>query len=112
MLDTKNSSTTYVVMYKLITQWFVDWKRRMQVLITPMALAHPLHPNKTGRGISAETCGLENVFPPDDLSSGPCTSFIIYISYIIAEILVIKIDSFKDAYIPKVGVAVLVCWVI
>ena len=38
-------------------------------------------PLKAGRGISAETCGLDNVFPPDDLGSGPCTSFIIYIHY-------------------------------
>ena len=38
----------------------------MGVLITPMALAHPL---KAGREISAETCGLDDVFPPDDLGS-------------------------------------------
>ena len=30
-----------------------------------------------GRGISAETCGLDDVFPPDDLSSGPYTQSII-----------------------------------
>ena len=29
-------------------------------------------PLKAGRGISAETCGLDGVFPPDDLGSGPC----------------------------------------
>ena len=44
--------------------------------------------------ISAETCGLDDVFPPDDLGSGPCTSFIIYIPHIIAAFLVIKINSF------------------
>ena len=38
-------------------------------------------------GISAETFGLGDVFPPDELGSGPCTPFIIYIPYIIAAIL-------------------------
>ena len=41
-------------------------------LIAPMALAHPLHPiDSRGRGTSAETCGLDDVFPPDDLCSRP-----------------------------------------
>ena len=38
---------------------------------------------KAGRGISTETCGLEDVFPPDDLGSGPCAKFIISIPHII-----------------------------
>ena len=41
---------------------------------------------KAGRGRSAETCGLDDVFPPDDLGSGPYNPFIIYIPYIIAAI--------------------------
>ena len=45
-------------------------------------------PLKSGRGVSAETCGLDDVFPPDDLGSGPCTPFIIYIPYIMAALLV------------------------
>ena len=44
MIDTKNTSSAYVVMYKLITEWFSVKNRRIGVLITPMALAHPLHP--------------------------------------------------------------------
>ena len=36
------------------------------------------------------TCGLDDVFPPDDLGSGPCTPFITYMPYIIAAIQVIK----------------------
>ena len=28
-------------------------------------------PLTTGRGTSAETCGLDDVFPPDDLGSHP-----------------------------------------
>ena len=36
-------------------------------LIAPMALAHPLHPIDN----RPETCGLDDVFPPDDLCSRP-----------------------------------------
>ena len=49
---------------------------------------------KAGRGISAETCGLDDVFPPDDLGYGPCTPFITYIPHIIAAFLLIEIYSF------------------
>ena len=38
-------------------------------LIAPMALAHLSIPLTTGRGTSAETWGLDDVFPPDDLGS-------------------------------------------
>ena len=50
-------------------------------LITPMALTHPLSiPLTTGRGTGAETCGLDDVFPPDDLCSRPeALSLYIYI---------------------------------
>ena len=51
-------------------------------------------PLEAGRGISAGTCGLDDVFPPNDLGSGPCTPFIIYIPHIIAAFLLIKINSF------------------
>ena len=51
-------------------------------------------PLKAGRGKSVEACGLYDAFPPDDLGSGPCTPFIIYIPHTIAAFLVIKIDSF------------------
>ena len=50
--------------------------------------------------------------PSDDLGSGPCNPFIIYIPHIIAAFLVIKINSFWDTYIPKVGVTMLVYWMI
>ena len=70
-------------------------------------------PLKAGRGISAETCGLDDVFPPDDVGSDPCTPFIIYIPHIIAKfLLVIKINYFYETYIPKVGVAMLAYWLI
>ena len=66
-------------------------------------------PLKTGRAISAETNGLDDVFPPDDLGSGPCTPFVIHIPYIIAAFLVIKIHFFLATYIPDV---VWPCWCI
>ena len=52
----------------------------------PVALTHPLHPIRSRSRISAETCGLDDVFPPDDLGSDPYTPFIIYIPYIIAAL--------------------------
>ena len=55
--------------------WLLPWHRHI--------LSIPL---EAGRGISAETCGMDDVFPPDDLGSGPYTPFIIYIPYIIAAL--------------------------
>ena len=49
---------------------------------------------KAGQGISAKTCGLDDVFPPDDVGSGPCTLFIIYIPHIIAAFLLTELYSF------------------
>ena len=69
-------------------------------------------PLKAGRGISAETCGLDDVFPPDDIGSGPCTQFIMYIPHIIAAFLLNRINSFSETYIPKVGMAMLVYWMV
>ena len=40
----KNSSTAYIVLYKWIDTWFLDSEQEGGSLITPMALAHPLHP--------------------------------------------------------------------
>ena len=51
-------------------------------------------PLKAGRGKSAETCELDDVLRPDDLGSGPCTPFFIYIPHIIAAFVLIKIYSF------------------
>ena len=51
-------------------------------------------PLKVGQGISTENCGLDDAFPPNDLGSGPCTPFILYIPHIIAAFLLIKINSF------------------
>ena len=35
-------------------------------LVTPVALAHPLHSAKTGRRVSADTRGLDDMFSPDE----------------------------------------------
>ena len=64
---------------------------------------------KAGRGISAETCGLYDVFPPDDLGSGPCTPFIIYITHIIAAFLLLKYTLSKRHTYQKL---VWPCWCI
>ena len=58
----------------------------MEVLITPMALAHPLYSLEAGRVISAENCELDDAFPPDDLGPGLYTPFISYLPYIIAAL--------------------------
>ena len=48
---------------------------RWHILSTPL---------EADRGISAETCGFDDAFPPDDLGSGPYAQFIIiYIPCII-----------------------------
>ena len=66
---------------------------------TPLALAHPLHPIKVGRGISTGTYGLEYVFHPDDIGSGFYTRFIIvYMPCIIAAFWVNEISSFLEIY--------------
>ena len=67
----KNSSTAYVILYELIDTWFFDSNRRVGVWSLPWH-SHILSiPLTTGRGKSAETCGLDDVFSPDDLGSRP-----------------------------------------
>ena len=67
----KNSSTAYVILYELIDTWFLDTNRRVGV----WSLSWRWHilsiPFTTGRGTSAETCGLDDVFPSDDIGSRP-----------------------------------------
>ena len=65
----KNSSTAYVILYELIDTWFLDSNRGVGV----WSLSWRWHilsiPFTTGRATSTETCGLDDVFPPDDLGS-------------------------------------------
>ena len=67
----KNSSTAYIVLYKWIDTCFLDSNRRMGVWSLPWRWHILSIPLTTGRGTSAETCGLDDVFPPDDLGSRP-----------------------------------------
>ena len=72
--DSKISSTAYVILYQLIDFFSFGLEHEGGSLITPMALAHPLHPINS----SAETSGLD-VFPPCDLCSRPETLVLIHI---------------------------------
>ena len=67
----KNSSIAYIVLYKWIDTWFLDSNRRLGVWSLPWRWHILSIPLTTGRGTSAETCGLDDVFTPDDLGSRP-----------------------------------------
>ena len=75
----KNSSTAYIVLYKWIDTWFLDSNRRVGVWSLPWRWHILSIPLTTGRGTSAEACGLDDVFPPDDLGSRPEALCYIYI---------------------------------
>ena len=51
----------------------------MGVLLLPWRWHILSIPSKTGRGISAETCGLDDVFPPEDRCSDPETHMLMYV---------------------------------
>ena len=83
IIDSKNSSTTYVIRYELIDTWFLDSNRRVGVWSLPWRWHILSIPMTTGRGTGAETYGLDDVFPPDDLCSRPFNIYVyIYISFI------------------------------
>ena len=52
------------------TIW-IDWHRRVWVWSLPWRWHILSIPLTTGRGTGAETCGFDDVFPPDDLCSRP-----------------------------------------
>ena len=84
IIDSKNSSTAYVILYKLIDTWFLDSNRRVGFWSLPWRWHILSIPLTTGRGTGAETCGFDDVFPPDDLCSRPkamCLYIYIYICY-------------------------------
>ena len=78
--------------------WLLPW--HWHVLSIPL---------KAGQGISTETCGLDDVLPPDNLGSCPCTPFIIYIPRIIATFLLLKYTLCKRHAYQKL---VWPCWYI
>ena len=79
VITDKNSSTAYNILYELIDTLFLDSNRRVGVWSLPWRWHILSIPLKTGRGTSAETGGLDDVFPPDDLGSSP-DAVLIYIN--------------------------------
>ena len=69
--DNKNTSIAYVTLYELIDAWFLDSNWRVGVWSLPWCWHIFSIPLTKGQGTSAETCGLDDVFPPDDLGSRP-----------------------------------------
>ena len=47
--------------------------RRMSVYLLPQHWHILSIPLEAGRGMSAETCGLDDLFPSDDIGSNPYT---------------------------------------
>ena len=82
IIDSKHSSTVYIIPYKLIDIWVLDSNRRVGVWSLPCRWNILSIPLTTGRGTGAETCGLDDVFPPDDLCFVPvqklCVNIYIY----------------------------------
>ena len=71
IIDSKNSYTAYVILYELIDTWFLDSNRRVGFWSLPWRWHILSIPLTTGGGTAAETCALNDVFPPDDLCSCP-----------------------------------------
>ena len=84
--DTYNSSTAYILLYKLMVCYGGNMSRRAFVVAGIVECLQPdrggwelidsygagtvVCPFITGRGIGTETCEMDNVFPPDDLLFG------------------------------------------
>ena len=87
----RNGVSNHRCLHCLLTCWF---RRRSKKTSKFRVTA--------GRGISAETCGLDDVFPPDDLSSGPYTQSIIRFFFLYIKlmcpyfILLIYTDGERD----------------
>ena len=71
IIDSKNSSTAYFILYESIDTWFSDLNRRVGVWSLPWLWHILSFPLTTSWGTGAETCGLDDVFPPDGLCSCP-----------------------------------------
>ena len=59
----------YIILFELIDTWFLDSNRGVGVSSLPWHWHILSIPLTTGRGTSAETCRLDDVFPPDDLGA-------------------------------------------
>ena len=71
VIDSKNSSTAYVTFYELIYTWFLNSEQEGGIWSLPSRWHILSIPLTTCRGTGAKTCGLDDVFPPDDLCSSP-----------------------------------------
>ena len=61
IIDSKNSSTAYVILYELIDTWFLDSNSRVGVWSLPWRWHILSIPLTTGRGTGTETCGVDDV---------------------------------------------------
>ena len=92
IIDSKISSTAYVILYELIDLWRLDSNRRVVVWLLPWRRHILSILLIAGRGISAKTCGLDYMFPPDDLCYRPeslCWYVFIYTYAFFLRVLVI-----------------------
>ena len=69
IIDSKNSSPTYVILYEVIDLWVLDWNRRVGVWLLPWRWHILSIILIESRGRSTENCGLDDVFLSDDLCS-------------------------------------------
>ena len=67
MNDTNKSSTAYEVIYKFIRNGFGIRTGGWEFKLLPCLWYILSIPLEAGLGISAETCELDDVFPPDTL---------------------------------------------
>ena len=67
IIHSKNSSTAYVILYELIDLCVLDSNRRVGVWSLPWRWHILATLLRADRGISADTCGLDDAFPPDAL---------------------------------------------
>ena len=75
-------------------------------LVTPMALAHPLILLEAGRGIRAESCGLDDVFPLADLVLVQNLIASLY-TWFILWMYPISIDQYlSEIYLTGVGLII------
>ena len=84
IIASKHFSTAYVIFYELIDLWVVDSNMRVGVWSLPWRWHILSILLAAGRVISAETWGLDDVFPLDDLCSRPETLVLIYFIYMYA----------------------------
>ena len=60
-------STIYIILYSLLVEWVHNQDPEDRTLFSSMAPAHFANLLYAGRGIGTETCGMDSVFPSEDL---------------------------------------------